>query len=548
MPMLDDPARARLRDELARLRRPVTLVLFTQEFSCGECRDQERLLEEIAALSPAVSLQKSELTENAKTARELGVRRVPATLVRAEDEDHGIRFYGLTAGYELHSLLAAMIMISTGDVPLDPAIAALAAKITRPLHLEVVVTLGCPYCPKMVQLVHQLAMVNPQVTADMIEASAFPEVVQKYRVSGVPRTIINGRPSFEGAVPPLTALMEILKEAEPGEYERLDAMLREARGERLVREIEEDHRYDVVIVGAGPAAMSAAIYCARKDMDVALLGDHPGGQITDTATVENWLGTPEIGGAELAEQFLHHMEEHAVAEELHTEVARVDQDGDAFVVHTRSGRKIAAMSVIYCAGKRYRRLGVPGEAEFLGRGIAFCATCDAPLFRDKRVVVVGGGNSAFTAVRDLVPFATSIDLVHVLGEFQADPLLVEQSERHGHVTLHRKVQLVEFLGADALTGVRLQSTDGKESFDLPAEGVFLEIGLEPNSGPVHELVDLDPAGQIVVDRYQSSSVPGLFAAGDVTDEPEKQIVVAAAAGTKAALAAHVYVRAMAEPA
>jgi alkyl hydroperoxide reductase subunit F len=286
--------------------------------------------------------------------------------------------------------------------------------------------------------------------------------------------------------------------------------------------------------------MSAAIYATRKNLDVAVLGDRIGGQITNTASIENWLGIPSISGQELATLFRSHAERYPVAERLHVKVRRIEGEQGGFVVLGEDGTRYRASAVIYCTGKEYRRLGVPGERRFLGRGIAFCATCDAPLYRDKRVAVIGGGNSAFTAARDLLGYAREIHIVNILDDFQADPALFEQVTKADRVSLHPATRVKEFLGQEQLSGVRLEAVDGSHREDLAVEGVFLEIGLVPNSAPVGGLLELNGLGEIPVQRDQSSAVPGLFAAGDVTDETEKQIVVAAGAGAKAALAAHRY--------
>lgn len=431
-------------------------------------------------------------------------------------------------------------MVSSGESGLEPEPARWAGLISEPLHLEIMVTLTCPYCPRMVHLAHQLALASPLVFAEMVDAAEFPDLAQRYQVSGVPRTVINERPAFEGALPPADAILEILKVASPAAYEQVDAELRQARGERKVHPLGPGHRYDVLIVGAGPAAMTAAVYAARKNLDVAVIGDHPGGQVTDTALVENWPGIPQIAGPDLAEAFRGHAERHPVAQALHTTVTRVDTDGGAFSVTAADGTGYRAATVIYAAGARYRSLGVPGESRFLGHGISFCATCDAPLLRGKRVAIVGGGNSAFTAARDLLPFADEVHLVNILPAWQADPVLVTEVTADPRVTLHPATEVREFLGSSRLEGIRLQAADGASRFDLAIDGAFLEIGLTPAAGPVAHLLPLDASGEIPAGRDQSTAVPGLFAAGDVTDEPDKQIVTAAAAGARAALAAHRY--------
>lgn len=538
--LMSQEVRAQVRERLSALQQPVRLVYFTQAHACGACAEQARLLEELAALSPKLSVEVHELVKDSDLAQRLRIDKVPATAVLAGEKDFGIRFYGLTGGYEFGSLLEALQMLASGESGLDPEVQRLAQRISTPTHLEILVTLSCPYCPRMVRLAHQLAFVNEQVRADMIDAAEFPTLVERYQVQGVPRTVVNERPAFEGALPPVAALMAIVKEVEPEAYEALDASLREARGERVVREARVGEWYDIVIVGAGPAGLSAALYAVRKNRSVALIGRRAGGQINDTALVENYLGLQRIGGAELAEDFRNHVETYPVAEHCHAEVKRITRRNDGFEVATADGRTFRGHTVIYAAGKQYRRLGVPGEERFIGKGIAFCATCDAPLYRGKRVAVVGGGNSALTAVRDLVSFARTIDLVHMLDTFQADPVLVSEVRRANNVTIHMNTGVQEFLGGDRLEGLRVSSKERPPGYDLPVDGVFLEIGLTPNSAPVRELLVLNESGEIPVTQRQDTTVAGLFAAGDVTDEREKQIIVAAGAGARAALSADRY--------
>ncbi|GEM_PF-4405 len=537
--LIDEETRRQLQPMLEALREPVRLVFFTQEQACAACREQRQLLEELVALSGKLSLEVRDLIEDAEEVRAFGVSRVPTTAVVGA-RDYGVRFIGVTAGYEFSSLVEAIRNVSDGRSGLPPGLEQLVRMIDEPTHLEIMVTLTCPYCPKMVRLAHQMAIANDQIRSDMVDAAEFPDLVQRYEVGGVPRTVVNERPAFEGALPEAAAILEILKLASPAAYEQIDSLIRQQRGERAVHAADADHLYDVVIVGAGPAAFSAAIYAARKARDVAVVGDHPGGQVTDTALVENYLGIPEISGMDLAAAFRSHVERYDVAERLDATVKAVEASDAGFVVHTSDGSRYQARSVIYAAGKTYRRLGVPGEARFIGRGIGFCATCDAPLYHDKRVAIIGGGNSAFTAARDLLSFAREIHLINILPDWQADPLLVERVTASDRVTLHPATEVREFLGKDELTGVRLQGTDGRERVDLAVDGVFLEIGLVPNTEPVAGLLELNAQGEIPVGRDQSTTVAGFFAAGDVTDEPEKQIVVAAGAGASAALAADRY--------
>ena len=242
----------------------------------------------------------------------------------------------------------------------------------------------------------------------------------------------------------------------------------------------------------------------------------------------------------MTEAFRAHMGRYAVAEALGAGVTKIEKDGAGFALDTEDGRRFKALSVVYCAGKEYLRLGVPGEDRFMGKGIAFCATCDAPLYKGRKVAVVGGGNSAFTSARDLLGFASEIHLVHRRPEFRADPALVAEVRKAPNVIFHTPMEIREYLGADKLAGVRLASPDGKNKLDLAVDGVFLEIGLSPNSGPLKELVQLNPLGEVPVDRNQATPEKGLFAAGDVTDTEEKQISIAVGQGALAALSAYKY--------
>ncbi len=537
--VIDEKTREELIRIFAGLNKPVQLIYFTQEHACGACRDQENMLKALSEISEKLSVTVYDLVADASLAREYGINKVPATAIISE-KDYGIRFYGVTAGYEFGSLIEAIVMVSQGKSGLDPESAAMLKLIDEPVHLEIMVTLTCPYCPKMVHLAHQMALINDNIRSDMVESSAFPQLVQRYEVNGVPRTVINERPAFEGALPALDAALEILKTIKPKEYERIDAQMRESRGERIASKADPEHTYQMIIVGAGPAALSAAIYASRKNLDIALVGEKSGGQITNTASIENWLGIPAISGQDLATAFRDHAQRYPIAEMLDVAVLSVTHDNGVFHIKTSNKDTFRSHSVIYCAGKEYRKLGVPGENRFIGKGIAFCATCDAPLFRDKRVAVIGGGNSAFTAARDLLSYAREIHIINILEDFQADPVLIKEVKKARHVTLRPGMQVMEFIGRDSLQGVRIESNDGKERSDLAVDGVFLEIGLIPNTASLKGFLELNDQGEIPVKRDQSTSVPGFFAAGDVTDESEKQIVVAAGAGAKAALSAYNY--------
>ncbi|MDD5170231.1 MAG: FAD-dependent oxidoreductase, partial [Syntrophales bacterium] len=504
--LFDDDLRGEIKAILADLPETVRLIFFGQRFACPACREQRSLLEEVAGLSEKVKLEIHDTETDKDLVRQYSIDKVPATVVTGL-KDYGIRFYGITGGYEFGSLLEAIILASRGTSGLNPALETLLQFIDRPVHLEIMVTLTCPYCPHMVHLAHQMAVASDLIRADMVESSEFPHLVQRHRISGVPWTIINDAPAFQGALPAVNAVLEVLKVGNPEEYERIDAMIRQARGERHISEPQQDHEYEVIIVGAGPAAFSAGIYAARKGLDLLLVGNSPGGQLNDTALVENWLGIANISGPSLSMAFQNHLERHVMAQQLHVTVKSIERMEGGFLVTAADGRSFRSRCLIYCAGKEYKRLEVPGEGRFLGKGIAFCATCDAPLFKDRSVAIIGGGNSAFTAARDLLHYAKEIHIVNIVDDFQADEVLVKSLQEAEHVKLHHSMRVVAFLGVDNLSGVRLESTDGLSRLDLPVEGVFLEIGLTPNSKPEQNLLALNEAGEIPVNRDQSTSVP-----------------------------------------
>jgi len=536
--IIEDSAAADIKKVLEALPSPVRLVLFTSK---GDHASdvQRKILHEMGALSSNIVLEEHDLVIAPDEAIGYGVEMVPCTIVRAE-RDYGIRFYGTTSGMEFPTLLEDILMVSFQKTELDPQLEEMVRDIGSPVRIQVMVTLTCPYCPRMVRLAHQFAFLNDKIRGEMVDASQFQALAQLYDVQGVPHTVINESIHLQGSMEAGPFYLQVLKAVDPEQYHEIEEALREAQGKRKVGRSEEGHVYDVAIIGAGPAGMSAAIYAVRKGLDVLLVAKKMGGQVTYTSEVDNYLGLPGQDGESMTATFRDHMESYHLAEEIGTDVISINAIKDGFESVLEGGKRFQSKAVIYCAGKEYRRLNLPNEAKFLGRGVRFCATCDAPLYRDRKVAVVGGGNTALTAARDLMRLAKEVHIEHRREVFRADQVLQETVLASKNVVVHAPVTVKEYLGEERLTGLRLEPVGGGGTEDVMVEGVFLGIGLDPNSSPVRGLVRLNELGEVLTAKDQTTDLPGFFVAGDVSDVPEKQISVAVGQGALAAISAYRY--------
>jgi NADH-dependent peroxiredoxin subunit F len=536
---MDEQTRKELKHVLGHLENPVKILFFTQQHACGSCRDQQNLLQEFASLSNKIELEIYDFIKDSEASLKYNIDMIPATIVMG-DKDYGIRFYGLTSGYEFSSLLQAVLMISNNKSGLSPEMENLVGLINEPVRVQVMVTMTCPYCFQMVHTAHQFAFINEFIRGEMIDAVEFSTLSQRYDVSSVPKTVINETHSFVGSLSPESVYLEILKSVRPDRFHEIEELMLEAQVPEHIRQADENKVYELIIIGGGPAAMSAAIYASRKDLDVLIIAKKFGGQVNYTANVENFLGFRGVIGREMGITFRQHMESFPLSEISGFNVSAIDKTNDHFTVTLDDGRQFSSNSVIYCAGKEYKKLGIPGEERYIGKGIGFCATCDAPFYRGRKVAVIGGGNSAFTAARDLLNYASEIHLIHRRNVFSADESLVSSVADSRKIHIHKNMVVREVLGNTRLMGVRLMSADGEEWKDIPVDGVFLEIGLSPNTGPIKNLLKLNEKHEIPVDCRAATEIPGFFAAGDVTDVPEKQIAIAVGEGAKAALTAHKY--------
>jgi alkyl hydroperoxide reductase subunit F len=306
------------------------------------------------------------------------------------------------------------------------------------------------------------------------------------------------------------------------------------------KKLEPKVRYDLLILGGGPAAMSAAVYAARKMLKLAIITKDFGGQVRETSEVENWLGFQSINAKDLADMFEEHVKSFDIPVSLGTIATEVKKEVDTFKVRIDNDQIYSSQSLILATGKRHRPLNVRGEKELMGRGVAYCATCDAPFFRGKKVVVAGGGNSAFTTAIDLLKVEAEVTLVNFVKGWQADAVLQERVKQTDKVRLLDYHQVVRIEGKDRVTAMVVKNRETEKEEKLETNGIFVEIGLLPNSESVKNLVELNEHGEVIVDCSCRTSVEGLFGAGDVTTVPHKQIVIAAGEGAKAALSAYNY--------
>lgn len=306
------------------------------------------------------------------------------------------------------------------------------------------------------------------------------------------------------------------------------------------KDLDPEATYDLLILGGGPAAMSAAIYAARKLLNLAIITKDFGGQVRETSEVENWLGFQTINAQDLADMFEEHVKSFDIPVSLGIGATAVKKDGDTLKVLTDDGNMYSSKTLILSTGKRHSPLNVPGEKELVGRGVAYCATCDAPFFEGKKVVVVGGGNSAFTTAIDLLKVDAEVTLVNFIKGWHADGALQKRAKEYAKVNLIDYHQVVRIEGKDRVTAVVIKNRETEKEEKMEASGIFVEIGLLPNNESVTNLVEMNKNGEVIVDCSCRTSVEGLFAAGDVTTVPHKQIIIAAGEGAKAALSAYDY--------
>ena len=470
----------------------------------------------------AVLRQISELT-NRITIEEVKLERTPSFSINKPNEESGIVFAGIPLGHEFTSLVLAILQVS-GRKPkiTDEQIAQIKA-IEGSFKFETYISLSCHNCPDVVQALNLLSVLNPNISHTMIDGGVFQKEVEEKQIMAVPSVFLNGKLFGNGRM----SLEEILAKVDTN------------ASERELNALNNKEDFDVLIVGGGPAGASAAIYAARKGIKTGLVADRFGGQVMDTLGIENFISVKETEGPKLVKQLEEHVKTYDVDLMPLQRAAKITKE-DKLVVELENGAKLRSKAVIIATGAKWRELNVPGEQEFRNKGVAYCPHCDGPLFKGKRVAVVGGGNSGVEAAIDLAGIVAEVTLLEFGSELKADAVLQKRLNSLPNVKVITNAQTTEVTGTDKVNGIRYKDRISGNDIHIELEGIFVQIGLVPNTSWLKDTIDLTKFGEIVVDSHGATSLPGVYAAGDCTNTPYKQIIIAMGSGANASLGAFDY--------
>lgn len=456
-------------------------------------------------------------------AREAGEpSEVPRFHIERGGEPVGIRFTGIPGGHEFSSLVLAILNTDgKGKLP-DQALIERIRRLAGPVRLRTFVSLSCENCPDVVQALNLMATLHEDFQHDMIDGEFAQDQVETLKIQGVP-SVFHGDTLVSSGKASFADLMSRL-EAEFGTDES-------------AKEPIDLGDYDVAIIGGGPAGASSAIYTARKGLKTVLISDRMGGQLQDTKGIENMISVTYTEGPKLTSELNEHLGQYDIEVLEHRRVSHVEP-GSPVALELESGETLRTRSLIIATGANWRELQVDGEREYLGRGVAFCPHCDGPYYKGKDIAVVGGGNSGVEAAIDLAGIVKSVTLVEFMPELKADAVLVNKLESLPNTTIVKNARTSRIVGdGDKVTALEYEDRETGDLHEVVLAGVFVQIGLVPNSQFVADVVETNKYGEILVDDKCRTSATGIYAAGDVTNVPYKQIVVAIGEGAKAGLAA-----------
>ncbi len=507
--MLDSNLKAQLQSYLAHISQPVELIAWADE--SDRSHEMLELLTDIRAACGLISIEM----------RRGGARFTPSFALRRPGSDPRVHFAGLPMGHEFTSLVLALLQTGGHPPKVDPEVIEQICALQGEHHFETFVSLSCQSCPDVVQALNLMAVLNPKVRHTTIDGASFPEEVGKRRVMAVPAVYLNGQPFAQGRM----------------ELKEIVAKLDSSAAARQAAVLSAKAPFDVLVVGGGPAGAAAAIYAARKGIRTGIAAERIGGQLLDTVGIENFISVTETNGHTLATSLEQHVANYDV-DVMNLQRARALAPGDLTEVKFADGGALRARSVVIATGARWREINVPGEREYRNRGVAYCPHCDGPLFKGKRVAVIGGGNSGVEAAIDLAGLVAHVTLIEFDAQLRADAVLQNRLRSLPNVTVLSGAQTTEITGdGERVTGLLYRDRDSGAAHVLQLAGVFVQIGLVPNTDWLKGVVKLSPRGEIEVDARGQTSVPGIFAAGDCTVVPYKQIVIAVGEGAKASLGA-----------
>ena len=509
--MLDANLKAQLKSYLERVTQPIEIVASLDDGA--KSREMHDLLKEIASLSSQITL-----LDNGTDARK------PSFSLNRPGGDISLRFAGIPMGHEFTSLVLALLQVGGHPSKASPEVIEQIRSLTGEFNFETYFSLSCQNCPDVVQALNLMAVLNPNIRHVAIDGALFQDEVNDRQVMAVPSVYLNGVNFGQGRM----GLEEILGKLDIGAIER------------QAEKISAKDAFDVLVIGGGPAGAAAAIYAARKGIRTGVAAERFGGQVLDTMAIENFISVQETEGPKLATALEEHVKQYDVDI---MNLQRADQlipgkAGELHEVKFASGASLKAKTLILATGARWREMNVPGEQEYRSRGVAYCPHCDGPLFKGKRVAVIGGGNSGVEAAIDLAGIVAHVTLLEFDTKLRADAVLQRKLNSLPNVTVITQAQTTEVTGdGQKVNGLRYKDRQSGDVHTVELEGIFVQIGLLPNTDWLKGTVELTPRGEIVVDARGETSIPGIFAAGDVTTVPYKQIVIAVGEGAKASLSA-----------
>ncbi|WP_439136071.1 alkyl hydroperoxide reductase subunit F [Pseudomaricurvus sp.] len=512
--MLDNTLKQQLDAYLNNLVKPIHITVSTDD--SPKSQEMVALAEDIAGLSEKISLTINDKADAGN------VVRAPLLAIAPQGEEARVEFAGLPMGHEFTSLVLALLQ--AGGHP-SRASAEQLAQITElegEFTFETYISLSCQNCPDVVQALNLTAVLNPNVRNTMIDGALFQAEVAERNIMAVPSVYLNGEPFGSGRM----TLDEILNKVDSN------------AGERQAAALAEKDPYEVLIVGGGPAGASAAIYSARKGTRTGVIAERFGGQVMDTVAIENFISVSATEGPKLVANLEQHVMDYDV-DVMKTQKAVELRKTDGVVdVTLENGATLKSKSVILATGARWREMNVPGEQEYRGKGVAYCPHCDGPLFKGKKVAVIGGGNSGIEAAIDLAGIVEHVTVLEFADTLRADDVLQRKARSMNNIDIITEAMSTEVLGdGQRVTGLNYtdRATGAEKSVELA--GIFVQIGLVPNTDWLKGVVDLNERGEVIVDSRGETSVPGVFAAGDVTDCAYKQIIISMGSGATAALSA-----------